>query len=124
MGYNKTGNPFKHISTEDMLKLFDRFYWWRYVTRIAWKNYVIDEHTRVIVEMTRNPLMFARSLFRSYQGFSDPDEIEQNTFTKYFVAKMNTKTWTVELLHTSPPEPYETIRQLYKQHRGIGNWCK
>jgi hypothetical protein len=124
MGYNKPRNPFRKLTTKEILDLFDHFYWWRLITHMWWKNYVIDDHTRVIVEMTRNPLMFARHLFRSKQGFIDPEEIEETNFTEYWVAKMNTKTDTVEILKHSPPDNYQDIRLLYLQHQGTGNWCK
>lgn len=124
MGYNKARTPFKKMTLAEMLILFDHFYWWRMITRVWWKNYVIDDHIRVIIEMTRNPLMFGRSLFRSVQAFGDPEEIENNVFTEYWVAHMNRKTNTVEILLHSPPDKYDEIRALYLQHKGTGNWCK
>jgi len=124
MGYNKARNPFRKMTTAEMLTLFDNFYWWHLITRIMWKNYVIDDHIRVIIEKTRNPLLFGRSLFRSVQAFGDPEEIENQTFTEYWVARMNRKTNTIEILHHSPPDSYQTIRKLYLEHKGTGNWCK
>lgn len=124
MGYNKARNPFRKMTTAEMLTLFDNFYWWHLITRIMWKNYVIDDHIRVIIEKTRNPLLFGRSLFRSVQAFGDPEEIENQTFTEYWVARMNRKTNTIEILKHSPPDNYQEIRALYLQHKGTGNWCK
>lgn len=124
MGYNKARNPFRKMTTAEMLTLFDNFYWWHLITRIMWKNYVIDDHIRVIIEKTRNPLLFGRSLFRSVQAFGDPEEIENNVFTEYWVARMNRKTNTIEILKHSPPDTYQEIRALYLQHKGTGNWCK
>lgn len=124
MGYNKPRKPFRRLTDQEILDLFDHFYWWRLINRVYWKNYVIDDHTRVVIEMTRNPLMFARHLFRSVQGFGDPEEIEETNFTTYWVARMKRKTNTVEILLKSPPAPYNQIRRLYLQHKGTGNWCK
>lgn len=124
MGYNKSRNPFKRMTYDEMLTLFDHFYWWRLITKVWWKNYVIDDHLRVIIEMTPNPLMFGRSLFRSLQAFGDPEDLDLQPFTEYWVAQMNRKTQTIEILKHSPPDDYQEIRALYLQHRGTGNWCK
>lgn len=124
MGFNRRFNKFRHITRDEAINYFNDFFWWRRMTRIMWKNYVHDDHIRFIVEVTPNPLFFGRSLFRSYQAFADPEEIEDIIWTKYYVAKRKKNTGTFEILLESPPDKYEDVRQLYREHNGISNWCK
>jgi hypothetical protein len=123
MGYNPRKTPFQHATLTDMLRLFRRFYRLHIYFNYPWKNYVLNEHTRVIIEMTPNPLMFGRSLFRSTQAFADPEEIEDVVWTEYWVAKMKISTQTIDILMHSPPDKYEDIKTLYKQHNGTASWC-
>lgn len=124
LGFNRRFKKFFHVDRVQALDHFQKFYWWRRTHRWWWKNYVIDDHIRFIVEVTPNPLYFGRSLFRSYQAFADPEEIEDIIWVKYYVAERNKKTGTFNILLESPPDKYEDVRQLYREHKGVGNWCK
>lgn len=124
MGYNKRFHNPEHITRETAINLIRQLRWLRRFYRIYWKNVVINDHVRGITEVTPNPLYFVRSLFRSYQAFADPEEIENVTFTKYYVAKYKKETDTIEIIMESPPDKYADVRTLYLQHGGVGNWCK
>lgn len=124
LGYNKRFNKFNHVTAEQALEFFNHFSLWHLMTRIMWKNYVVTDHIRFIAEITPNPLYFGRSLFRSAQAFADPEEIEDIIWTKYYIASKDKKNKTISIIHESPPEKYEDIRQIYRDHHGVSNWCK
>jgi len=124
MGFNRRFKKFFHVPPEDALNMTRDFWWWHRTYRWWWKNYVYNDHIRFIIEVTPNPLFFGRSLFRSTQAFADPEEIEAIVWTKYYVIKRKKNTGTFEIILESPPAKYEDVRQLYRDHHGIGNWCK
>jgi len=122
MGWSKLNEKFSHVNDILALSLITNFYTLRMITMIWWKQEIISEHIRFISEATPGGMYFGRSLFRSTQEFSDPSEINDIEWTKFYAFQLDPNTKTFSIVAVSPPDPDNVVKNLYKQNKGKGEW--
>lgn len=122
MGYNKRLQPIQHATFPQALMYINRFFFLFKWYGNPWKNYVLNDHVRLIIEATPNPLFFARSKMRSFQAFAEPEDIESMPWFKGFVGKYNKNIDGVEIIGVYEDNQEQEFRDLYKQHGGKANW--
>lgn len=122
MGFNKINSPWEHVNPFQAINYFNWFWWLFVVSGIPWKRYVVSEHIKFIVEITDNPHFIGRSIFRSVQQYSDPQELNNIDWWIGYIGSRNPYTGEIEINTSTMEIGYERFRQIYRSYGGTGNF--
>lgn len=122
MGFVKRFEEIHHTTYDQAANRMGRFYTFWLLYGYIWKNYVINDHVRFIVEMTPKMVIFGRSKLRSYHAFADPLELEDLVECVGYFGKYNPKIGKVEILGDTNRMSWKEYRATYLKYGGTARW--